>query len=370
LKLQLPEYITTVTQYPVGKTLEELRRESGIDNPIMLASNENPWGPSPAVDKALSLAMASVHRYPDGSGYSLVRSLARKIGVSTNEIVLGNGSNEVLELLMRVFVNRGCEVITSYPSSLMYQRLVQIHAGENIVVPLRRLSHDLSKILSCITDNTRLILLDNPNNPTGTAMNPGELYSFLSEIPESIVVVLDEAYVEFMDQEKQVDIFSLIRNNKNRCGVVTVRTFSKVYGLAGLRIGYGVMPEEIASCLQRVRQPYNVNHLAQAAASAALADEEYLRQTLERTRKGKEYLREEVKKLGCTSYPSQTNFILVDAKMDASRLHLAMLGKGVIVRPMSPYGLPDCIRITVGTDEENKRFLAVLAECLMDLEDV
>jgi histidinol-phosphate aminotransferase len=369
LKLQLPKNITSITPYPVGKPQEELRREFGIENPITLASNENAWGPSPEVTKALSGAMTSLHRYPDGSSYYLVRCLAQKTGVTMGEIVLGNGSNEVLEFLMRVFVKTGSEVITSYPSYLMYQRLVQIHGGTNIVVPLRRLSHDLNQILAGITENTHLILLDNPNNPTGTACAPGELYSFLSEIPESVIVVLDEAYVDFLDQEKQVDIFSLIRNNKNRCGVVAIRTFSKAYGLAGLRIGYGVMPKEIAACLQKVRQPFNINHLAQTAALAALTDEEYLRQTLDKTRRGREYLREEVKKLGCTSYPSQTNFILIDVKMDAMRLYPAMLEKGVIVRPMNPYGFPDCIRINVGTDEENTRFLVVLAECLLDLED-
>jgi histidinol-phosphate aminotransferase len=369
LKLQLPANITTIPPYPVGKPQEELRRESGVFNPITFASNENPWGPSPVVAKALARAMTSLHRYPDGSGYYLVRSLARKIGVSVSEIVLGNGSNEILELLMRVFVKTGYEVITSYPSYLMYQRLAQIQGGTNIIVPLQRLSHDLSRILASVTENTRLILLDNPNNPTGTACGPGELYTFLSEIPESVIVVLDEAYIDFLDVERQVDIFSLIRNNKNRCGVVAIRTFSKAYGLAGLRIGYGVMPEEIAACLHKVRQPFNVNHLAQTAAMAALNDEEYLRQTVEKTRRGREYLREEVKKLGCTSYPSQTNFILIDVKMDAIRLYQAMLEKGVIVRPMNHYGFPDCIRINVGTDEENRRFLSVLAECLLDLED-
>jgi histidinol-phosphate aminotransferase len=369
LKLQLPENISTLAQYPIDKSQEELKRESGIDTSITLASNENPWGPSPKVTKALALALATVHRYPDGAGYSLVQGLSRKIGVSSSEIVLGNGSSEIVELLIRVFVNRGSEVISSYPSSMMYQRCVQIHSGKNIIVPLKRLTHDLTQIMGHITDDTRIIILDNPNNPTGTALNPGDLYSFLSEIPESVVVVLDEGYVEFMDKEKQLDIFSLIRNTRNRCGIVTVRTFSRAYGLAGLRIGFGVMPGDIATFLQKVRQPFNVNRLAQTAALAALEDEEYLDQTLERTKKGREYLREEVKKLGCTSYPSQTNFVLIDVKMDAARLYHALLGKGLIVHPMTLFGLPDCIRISIGTDEENKRFITVLAECLLDLED-
>ena len=370
MKLHFSENITDITSYQAGKSPDELNRDLGITDSITLSSNENPWGPSPMVAKALSLAMTALHRYPDTSACALIGTLARNIGVTTSEIVLGNGSKEVMELLLRVFIQTGCEVITSCPSSLLYQRLVQINGGNNIVVPLRRLSHDLDRILAGISEKTRLIVFDNPTNPTGTAITPVELYAFLSEVPESVTVVLDESYVEFMDQEKQVDIFSLVRNTKNRCGVVVVRTFSKAYGLAGLRIGYGVMPVEIADCLQKVRQPFNVNHLAQVAALAALADEKYLKEILERTRRGKEYLREEVKKLGCSSYPSQTNFILIDVKMDATRLYQAMLGKGVIVRPMNLYGFSDCIRINVGTYEENARFLAALAECLLDLEDV
>jgi histidinol-phosphate aminotransferase len=367
LKLQLPENILSLIESHVEETQEGIQQESGITTPVKLASNETPWGPSPAVTKAVSQGI--LHRYPDASGTSLVKSLAQNTGVAISEIVLGNGSSEIIELLMRIFIQTGCEVISSHPSSLTYQRLVQIQGGDNIIVPLKRLSHDLGGILGHVSEKTRLVVLDNPNNSTGTAIIPGELYSFLSQVPESVVVVLDESSVEFMDPEKQVDIFSLIRNTKNRCGVVVARTFSRAYGLAGLRIGYGVMPAEIAACLHRVRQPFNVNHLAQIAALASLADIKYLTQTLERTRRGKEYLREEVKKLGCTSYPSQTNFLLIDVKMDTIRLHRAMLDKGVIVKPMYLYGLSDCIRTTVGTDEENTRFLIVLAECLKDLQD-
>jgi histidinol-phosphate aminotransferase len=369
LKLHLSENITSLNSYPCGKSPAALIRDSGVDNPVTLALNENPWGPSPAVIKALSEAMTTLHRYPDTEGYSLAGRLAQKTGVVPGEIVLGNGSNEIIELIVRVFVKPGSEVITSYPSFLVYPRFVQVCGGENIVVPLRRLSHDLRQILACITEKTQLIILDNPNNPSGMAINPGDLYSFLSEIPETVIVILDEAYVEYLDHQKQVDIFSLIRNTKNRCGVVVVRTFSKAYGLAGLRIGYGIMPEEIAVCLHKVRLPYNVNCLAQTAALAALEDQDYLSQAVEKTRKGKDFLREEVKKLGCTSYPSQTNYLLIDAKIDSTKLSRAMLNLGVIVRDMNLYGLSDCIRINVGTDEENNRFLAVLAECLMDLED-
>ena len=364
MKLRLSENIQSLFDAEVEGNEEGIQQEPGTIAPVLLASNENPWGPSPSVAKALSQTI--LHRYPDASGVALRLGIAQKTGVTDREIVLGNGSYEVMELLLRIFVQAGCEVVSSHPSSLIYQRMTQIQGGENIIVPLKRLSHDLERILGGISEKTRLVILDNPNNSTGTAVIPGELYSFLSQVPESVVVVLDESSVEFLDPEKQVDVFSLVRNTRNRCGVVVTRTFSKAYGLAGLRIGYGVMPVEIADCLHRLRQPFNVGHLAQVAALAALADENYLRQTVEQTRRGKENLREEVKKMGCTSYPSQSNFLLIDVKMDAKKMYKAMLDKGVVVRPMHLFGLSDCIRVTSGTDEENTRFLAVLAECLMD----
>lgn len=365
LKLHLSEHITTAVQ--VEKSREELARGPGRENLIRLDCNENPWGPSPSVVRAL--AAAELSRYPDPSGFALVQRLARNIGVTSGEIVLGNGSTEIVELLMRSLVQPGFEVIISFPSSLLYQRCVQILDGQNIIIPLRRLSHDLESIQASISEKTRLIVLDNPNNVTGTVINPGDFYSFLSGVPESVVVLLNEAYVDFMDNEKLLDTFSLIRNTKNRCGVVVVRSFSKAYGLAGLRCGYGIMPEEISRCLLRLRQPYSVGGLALAAAQAALADEHYLRQTQERTRQGKEYLREEVKKLGCTCYPSQTNFLLVDLQMNADALCLALSRRGVIVRSMAAYGLIDCIRISVGTDFENRNFITVFAECLQGFEN-
>ena len=249
----------------------------------------------------------------------------------------------------------------------MYQKIVQVRGGVNIVIPLTRMHHDLATILAAITDRTRLIFLDNPNNPTGNPIKPTDLYSFLSEVPESVLVVLDEAYVDFMDRELQVDIFSLVRNTNGRCGVVSLRTFSKAYGLAGLRIGYGLMPSIVAGNLHKVRQPFNVNQLAQIGALAALQDEEFYQQTLQRTRKGLNYLQDEVNKLGCISYPAQTNFFLIDVQGDATALYEAMLHKGVIIRSMKPYGYTDMVRVTVGSEEENNRFLGALSACLLEL---
>lgn len=370
MKIQVPDNIASIVPYPPGKPLEELEREYGVSGSIKMASNENPWGPSPRAIEAIRGALNNLHRYPDGCGYYLTHALAEKLGFSAEEIVLGNGSNEIIEMLVKAYVQVGNEVITSHPSFLMYQKIVQVQGGVNIVTPLIRMHHDLVKILAAITDRTRLIFLDNPNNPTGSPIKPTDLYAFLSQVPESVLVVLDEAYVDFMDSELQVDIFSLVRNTTGRCGVVSLRTFSKAYGLAGLRIGYGLMPSQVAGNLHKVRQPFNVNQLAQIGALAALQDEEFYQQTLRRTREGLQYLRDEVEKLGCKSYSSQTNFFLIDVQGDATALYEAMLYKGVIIRSMKPYGYNDMVRVTVGREEENNRFLAALSACLCELSYV
>jgi histidinol-phosphate aminotransferase len=367
LKIKIPDNIKTITPYPPGKPLDELEREYGITNSIKLASNENPWGPSPKTIKALQAELSNLHRYPDGSCYYLVEAIAEKLGVAPAEIVMGNGSNEVIEFLVKAFVQEGDEVITSHPSFLMYQKIVQVRGGVNHVLPLKDMRHDLGAIKNMISGKTRLIFLDNPNNPTGTAIPPVELYQFLSDIPESVIVVFDEANVDFMDEKLQVDAFSLIRNVDKRCPVVFLRTFSKAYGLSGLRVGFGLMAEEVAECLHKVRQPFNINQMAQAGALAALMDEEYYQLTLERTAKGLRYLSREVDRLGCKSYPSETNFFLIDVQGDADKLYQAMLYKGVIVRSMSAYGFKNFIRVTIGTEEENNRFISSLADCLGEL---
>jgi histidinol-phosphate aminotransferase len=367
LKIKIPENIAAITPYPPGKPLDELEREYGIKNSIKLASNENPWGPSPKAIRALRNELLNLHRYPDGSCYYLVKSIAEKMGVRSAEIVIGNGSNEIIEFLVKAFVQEGDEVITSHPSFLMYQKIVQVRGGVNHIVPLQNMRHDLLAIKKMVSEKTRLVFLDNPNNPTGTAIPPVEIYRFLSDMPESVIVVMDEAYVDFMDKKLQLDFFSLIRNDENRCPVVFLRTFSKAYGLSGLRVGYGLMAREIAECLHKVRQPFNINQMAQVGALAALEDEEYYQRTLERTAEGLRYLSSEVNRLGCRSYPSETNFFLIDVQGDADKLYQAMLYHGVIVRSMSAYGFKNFIRVTVGTKEENSRFLQSLADCLREL---
>ncbi|MEN8199014.1 MAG: histidinol-phosphate transaminase [Thermodesulfobacteriota bacterium] len=367
MKPQVPEYIKSIVPYPPGKPMDELEREYGVKDPIKLASNENAWGSSPKAIAAIGETLTDLHRYPDGSNYYLVQAIAEKSGFSADEIIIGNGSDEIIEFLVKACVEKGDEVITSHPSFLMYQKTVQVRGGLNTILPLRDMGHDLEAILANITNRTRLIFLDNPNNPTATAIPPYDLDRFLERVPESVVVVLDEAYVDFMDAEMRPDIHSLIHNSAGRCGVVSLRTFSKAYGLAGIRVGYGLMDAELAGYLHRVRQPFNVNKLAQVAAIAALDDTEFYQKTMDGTREGMAWLQGEVEKMGCTSYPSQTNFFLVDVRGDAAALYEAMLHHGVIIRSMKAYGFENVIRITVGTEEENHRCVAALADCLRDL---
>lgn len=370
MKLNIPKYIHETSPYLPGKPLSELEGEYGVKDAVTLALSENPWGPSPMVVSALRKSLSSLHRYPDGSSHSLVSDIARHFGILPEEVVVGNGSSEVIELLVRAFVEDGDEVITSRPSLLFYQHCVQACGGINRVIPLKDMYHDLKGILAAISHTTRLIFLDNPNSSTATHLNPVELYTFFSRVPEHVIVVLDEAFVDFMESDLQLDVYSLIRNREGRSGVVSLRTFSGAYGLSGLRVGFGLMAKEIAACLHKVRRPFNVNCLAQVAARIALEDVEHYRLTVERTRAGRGYLLAAVNRLGCVGYPSQTNFLLIDVLGDADILYESLICKGVVVRSMAACGYPTCIRVTIGTNEENNRFLAALSESLKELDYV
>ena len=361
MKCNVPPHIASLVPYPPGKPLEELEREYGISGSIKLASNENPWGPSPKAVAAIAAALANLHRYPDGSCHYLAQRLAEKLGVRPERLVFGNGSNELILFLATAFLRPGDEVVSSHPAFLMYQKIVQVQGGVNRVVPLREMHHDLEAILAAVTAGTRLIFLDCPNNPCGTIIEPRRFEAFLDQLPEDVVVVLDEAYVDFVAPEQRIDVLAHIRAGRP---VVTLRTFSKAYGLAGLRVGYGLMDPAIASLLHRVRQPFNVNSLAQVGALAALEDTNHYEKTLAGTRTGMAWLACEVKKLGCRPLPSHTNFFLIDLGTGAAAIYERLLRLGVIVRPMQPYGFPNHIRITVGTEAENRRFVASLAEVL------
>ncbi|OAG28421.1 histidinol-phosphate transaminase [Thermodesulfatator autotrophicus] len=355
-------YLKDFKPYPPGKPIEELRRELGIGGPIVkLASNENPFGPSPEAIEAIKTAAKDVHRYPDPSGYELKRVLASKLGVSPEEIVLGNGSNEVIDLLVKALLSPGETALMSEPSFLMYEKFVQAAGGNIKKIPLKNLRHDLSSLASAIDKKTRLIFLDNPHNPTGSIIKHQEFEAWLKDLPPDILVVLDEAYIEFNDDPEIVKGL-LFKDNKPP--VAILRTFSKAYGLAGLRVGYGIMNQELANVLNAIRQPFNVNSLALAAAKAALEDEVYLKEILNTFLEERKRLTQALKSFGFKPYPSQANFILVEVGQEGKKLYQALLRKGVIIRNTEAYGFPTCVRISIGTPEENDFFLTRLKEVL------
>lgn len=363
MDLRVAPHIASLIPYPPGKPLEELEREYGISNSIKLASNENALGPSPRAVAAINDCLARLHRYPDGSCYYLGHALAERLAVPARRLVFGNGSNEIIGLLAAAFLQAGDEVITSHPTFLVYQNVVQAQGGINRVVPLVEMRHDLAAIAGAVGPATRMIFLDNPNNPTGSVFGAAEFEALLASLPPRVIVVLDEAYVDFVDDELRLDARRYL---DGPVPVVALRTFSKAYGLAGLRVGYGLMHEEIADFLHRVRQPFNVNTPAQAGALAALADDEHYQRTLATCREEKARLMAAVTALGCRPFASQANFFLIDIGGDGKVLYEYLLRQGVIVRPMAAYGYPGYIRITPGRPEENDRFLAALAAGLKE----
>ncbi len=359
----VPGYIRDLIPYPPGKPMEELKRELGISDVIKMASNENALGPSPRAEEAVRAVAGRLHIYPDGSCWYLKEALARRFGCKMEEIVVGNGSNELIELLVRVFVRPGENVVTSFPSFLMYQKMVQAMGGENRVVPLKDFTHDLRAILEAVDPHTRIIFLDNPNNPTGSVLSREAIEEFLGTLPPDCLVVLDEAYMEFADPDSTVSGTAFLGEDER---VVTLRTFSKAYGLGGLRLGYGIMAASLTGLLERVRQPFNVNAVAQAAGLAALEDKEHLEATLAMVEEGKRFFSTELPRLGAVVFPSHTNFILVDLGREAKGIYEAMLRQGVIIRPMTAYGFPNHVRITIGRAEENRRCLAALEKALQE----
>jgi histidinol-phosphate aminotransferase len=353
VKNLVPEEIAALVPYPPGKPIEEVEREYGIEGSIKLASNENPLGPSPKAVEAITDGMENLHRYPDGSGYYLKRKLSKHLGVEPEMIILGNGSNEIIEFAIRTFLSPGDEVVMANPSFAVYPIVVKATRGKAVEVPLKGLTHDLDAMLKAVTERTRLIFIANPNNPTGTMVTGSALGSFMNSLPEGIVVVIDEAYREYVTDEGYPDALGYVKGGKL---VVVLRTFSKIYGLAGLRIGYGVADREVVSYMERVRQPFNVNSLAQIAAMAALDDRSHLERSCENNRRGMSQLFEEIGAMGIECVPSQANFFLI--KVGRGRdVYEGLLRRGVIVRPMESYNLPEYIRVTVGLPEENKRFL-------------
>ena len=361
MKLSVPNYILALKPYSPGKPLEELEREFGISDSIKLASNENPLGPSPLAVKAIQDAIEKLNRYPDGSGHDLVRNIAKKLGVATGNIVLGNGSDEIIGMITRALLRPGDEVIMPYPSFLMYNIMVCCAGATPVQVPLKAFSVDLDGIRDRISSGTRMIFICNPNNPTGTVISKKDFKDFMQSIPSGVLLVVDEAYIEFVQDKNCARGIDYLDSDVE---LVVLRTFSKAYGLAGLRIGYGIMQQEITSLLNRVRQPFNANSLAQVGACAALEDNAFLEKTVSLVHEGLDFLYTSLDRMNIKYFPTQANFFLIDVAKNADDVFEKMLRHGVIVRSMTSYGYPEYIRINVGLHEENVRFLNALEKII------
>ena len=357
-----PEYVRTIARYVPGKPVTELAREYGLDPAaiVKLASNENPRGPSPNALAANAAAAADLTRYPDGNGFALKAAIAAKFAVPMESIVLGNGSNDILELVTHVFLRPGDHAVYAQHAFAVYPLATQARGATGIEVAAKSFGHDLDAMRAAITPNTRVVFIANPNNPTGTWHRPATIKAFIHSLPRDVLVVLDEAYNEYLDPDDDALAAQWIAEFPH---LIVSRSFSKAYGLAALRIGYGVMDPAVADLLNRVRQPFNVNALAQAAAIAALADTQYVAESRRLNRAGVRQLHAGLQKLGVTVLPTHGNFVLIRVG-DAARVNEALLRQGVIVRPVANYGLPEWLRDPVGLPAENERFLAALAAAM------
>lgn len=350
--VEVPEYIKNIKPYIPGKPPEELERKYGITNAVKLASNENPLGPCPKALESLKEHLAHLNRYPEGSGYLLINAISKKHGVETDQVILGNGSNEVIELLVRTFLLPGDEVISASPSFVVYDSITRAAGGTSIVIPLRKWCHDLEAMAHAINEKTKIIFIANPNNPTGTINTKDEMEKLLEKVPKNVIIAVDEAYYEYVTDQSYPYSLEYI---KLRHSIIIFRTFSKIYGLAGLRIGYGIANDAIIQKMNKIRQPFNTNTLAQYAALAAIEDTKHVRMTLELNEEGKKYLYEEFRQIGIDFVNSEANFIFLPL-CNAYVLYEKLLAQGVIVRPIGSDGL----RITIGLPEENKRLIEAL----------
>lgn len=350
------QHILKLVSYEPGKPVEELAREMGLqpEEIIKLASNENPLGPSPKALAAMREALDRSHFYPDGGGWALRGAIADKVGLSRENVILGNGSNEIIEFIGHAFLRPGDEVITARHAFAVYTLMAQLFGAKTVEVPDPGFTHDLEAMLAAISQRTRQVFIANPNNPTGTMVGQDAIDRFMDRVPEEVLVVFDEAYYEFL--ESPPDVLKYVRDGRN---VVVMRTFSKIQGLAGLRIGYGLASGEIAGILQKTRQPFNANAIAQAGAAAGMQDEEHMQKTRELTRQGRDFLQSEFSSMNLEFVPSAANFVLVRVG-DGDKIFEALLRRGLIVRAMRSYKLPEWIRVSVGTMDQNRRLIAEL----------
>jgi len=353
--------IAGLRPYLPGKPIDELARELGIDDIIKLASNENPRGPGERVQAAIGRELATLSRYPDGNGFVLKQALVKHLQVDAAQITLGNGSNDVLDLIARVAVEPGSEAVISAHSFVVYRLAVTCAGGVLVEVPAVDHGTDLNAMAAAITDRTRAVFIANPNNPTGTWVTRGDLVQFLDRVPAHVWVVLDEAYFEYASESDYPNALALLPRYKN---LIVTRTFSKVHGLAALRVGYGISSATFADLLNRARQPFNVNSVGLAAAAAALADQEFVTESVTLNQQGMTQLVSGLQALGLDYIPSLGNFVAFDCGRDAQGVFEALLQAGVIVRPIAEYGLPQHLRVSVGLAEENQRFLQALPRAL------
>ncbi len=348
--------------YLPGRPIEEVAREYHLaaDSIIKLASNENPFGPSPLAIAALQKSLGGLSLYPDGNAYYLKNKLAAKLGIDTSRLVLGNGSNEIIEFLGHALLRPGADVVVSQYCFAIYPIITKLFGANLITVPAKNYGHDLPAMLRAITPETQLVFVANPNNPTGTLAAREEVIAFVNQIPEHVILVMDEAYIEFLDDP--LELAPLVQSGA-RNNLVLMRTFSKIYGLAGLRVGYGIACPELAAALEKIRQPFNINLAAQTAALAALDDDDHVRKTRTNNFAGLQFFERALRSLGVEYVRSAANFLLVHV-FEGQRVFEDMQKQGVIVRPMGGYQLPEWIRISIGTPEQNERCLAVLKAAL------
>lgn len=355
-----PDYIRAIAPYQGGKPITELAREMGLqpESIVKLASNENPLGISPKAEFAIQEALLDIARYPDGNSFALRDAVSKKFNVAPEQIVFGNGSNDILELAARAFLTAGCETIYSQHAFAVYPLVTQATGATGVVTPAKDFGHDLRAMLTAITPKTHIIFVANPNNPTGTLLGKDELFAFLRQVPKNILVVLDEAYDEYLSAAHKSEAISWLSEFEN---LIISRTFSKAYGLAGLRVGFGLMHADIADMMNRVRQPFNVNSVAQAAAVASLADDDFVSRSYALNQAGMLQLTQGLQKLGLEYIPSCANFVSFKIA-NAAAVNQKLLQNGVIVRPIANYEMSDYLRVSIGLFSENARFLEVLEQ--------
>ena len=356
-------WVSRLGRYEPGRPIEEVARELGfasLDEIVKLASNENALGPSPLAVKAMKKAARAMHLYPDGDVFHLKQALAKRLGVAPGQLLFGNGSNELVELIGHVFLGPGTGIVMASRAFVVYRLIAAMFQSEVVDAPMREFTHDLEAMLKAVKPNTKIVFVSNPNNPTSTMVDGAAIGRFMERVPDRVIVCFDEAYIELLPPERQPDVLSYVRQGRK---VIVLRTFSKTYGLAGLRLGYAVAAEECVALLNRIRQPFNVNAMAQAAALAALGDEAYVRRTRGMVASGIRYLEREFRRMGLRYVPASVNFILVEVGRGRD-VFVELQKLGVIVRPMDGYGLPSHVRVTIGKAAENRKCIECLKRVL------